>query len=78
MCSSDLSTYVAGDSDLPAHHPGCVIDMDNTTYWQSAAGSSYPHTLLIDMADRSSIQSVTLVPAQTAGYRPARYRIYAF
>ncbi len=72
------STYVAGDSDLPAHHPGCVIDMDNTTYWQSAAGSSYPHTLLIDMADRSSIQSVTLVPAQTAGYRPARYRIYAF
>ena len=76
-----LNATATADSEQPGHEAQNVLDNDDGTIWHTAWGDEtpdYPHWIVIDMKQPTTLRGVALVPRQdmTNG-RVGSYRIFA-
>jgi beta-galactosidase len=69
------------DSEERAHENRTadkVLDLQESTYWSSAEGVKFPHTIVIDMGGEQTISGLQYLPRmeQDAPGSIKRYRIY--
>ena len=71
--------YASSESTLEGNHTADkVFDLQETTYWKSAANAAFPHQIVIDLKGEYAISGFRYLPRaeKDAPGRPEKWRVY--
>lgn len=59
--------YADSENEVGNHTGDKVFDLQESTYWQTTAGTGFPHLLVIDLGSRQTISALDYLPRAEQG-----------